>query len=956
MAAHVHELRVNHRQETNADTYEFTYRFSGAADYVVHLTLPAGERKVVEDALKNTATYIQGLVEHLSNPSVQRPVGEFSFGDLSNSLTNHCIPAAILRDVLEASTDPLLITTNDPAFPWHLVRAKGTFLGLHRPLGIRAMIPYRDSQSQRTAPPAHRRPRALLIADPVGDREYARHESEAIEQYIRATNPAVEIVRLAQAEASLANVQLYLDQHFDIIHYAGHAKFDTTSGGERGLVLWHEQLLPIKTLHKGDHSAAAVFLNACWGGAETVTFSPDSHQIILPGGRAEGFGIEFARGGARTFLAPLWPVFDGYASDFAIRLYRLLTRGIPFGEALFAVRREVAQERPLDPTWAVYVLYGHPDERLYAAVDASAGQDIVVSPPVGRSQQAAPNAHIQPELAGARAPAEPGGLRQPDSGGAGGSAGPGGGYPLLPEHIAQQLQKGFFGKRPVQFAPDASAALDLAIRSCLSQHRRGIHALDLLTSACMVALSAHAEAPSVLAALGDSPVVRDMLDLGMVSGHTATGVRSADAGASALRMVALLFYSDERDDQKPDEFSIATGLIEALQSTADFAQAAGRSVITTFDIIEALLTDPHGTLKTALAMLVVDIAPIIAQLRAARRPVGVPDASGGLASAVSPNAQSNAQIQDHGRAPVGDAQQQRAVIGADLIDEARRSSLRYVTGWTSRATGHDAPDPRAALLDELVSALTQSTGTPIVLYGAHGSGKWALVEALAYALSITPLPPQVASLARASLIAADSASTQALKGSRSVPLEKFLRQPPVGSPTILALRDLPELLGERDTIALGDWRTALADALANTNIRLVMTSSSLSQFRLLMSGLPDQFRQINVPPASAELAYELLTGHAQTLASKSGVPIPEPTIHLAAEQRSHRLKLAQPGLGLRLLQGAIDARGGLFTTSGVHDTHISLTVQSTLPPLPNNPTVAPLSEHDILEIAKQYAL
>src|SRR5689334_9093760 len=143
MAAHVHELRVNHHEEKDGDEYDFTYRFSGAADYVVHLTLPAGERKVVENALKITATEIQDLVEHLSNPSAQRPVGDFSFGDLSDSLTKHCIPAAILRNVLEASTDPLLITTNDPAFPWHLVRVGNTFLGLHRPLGIRAMIPYR---------------------------------------------------------------------------------------------------------------------------------------------------------------------------------------------------------------------------------------------------------------------------------------------------------------------------------------------------------------------------------------------------------------------------------------------------------------------------------------------------------------------------------------------------------------------------------------------------------------------------------------------------------------------------------------------------------------------------------------------------------------------------------------------------------------------------------------------
>ena len=499
----------------------------------------------------------------------------------------------------------------------------------------------------------------------------------------------------------------------------------------------------------------------------------------------------------------------------------------------------------------------------------------------------------------------------------------------------------------MQFAPDANAALDLAIRSCLRQHRHGIHALDLLTSACAVALSAHVEASSVLAALGDSPVAQDMLALGMMSANTAAGVRSADAGIFALRAIALLFYADERDDGQPEAFSIASGLIDALQSTADLAQGAGRSVVTTFDLIEALLSEPHGTLKEALAMLVLDSAPIVAKLGAARRQASVSDSSG--ASLATPPSVAG---QDHGHAPEVDAQ--RAVIGIDLIGEARRGGLGYVCGWTPRAQGHEAPDPRAASLDAFVAALSQHTGTPIVVFGAHGSGKWTLVEALAYALSIRPLPPQVAALAQASLIAADSARAQALKGSRSVPLEKFLRQPPAGAPTILALRDLPELLNERDTIALGDWSIALAEALANPNVRLVITSSSLYQVKQLMPGLSVQFPRINVPPVAADLAYELLAAHAPTLSRKSGVPIPEQAIHLAAEQRSR--KLVQPGLGLRILQGAINARGGLFNTSGVHDTHISLTVQSTLPPLPDAPTIAPLSENEILEMAKQYSL
>src|SRR5262249_4664270 len=90
-----------------------------------------------------------------------------------------------------------------------------------------------------------------------------------------------------------------------------------------------------------------------------------------PGGRPEGFGIEFARAGTRSYLAPLWPVYDNFAADLAQRVYAALVTGYGFGDALLRVRRELRQERPWDPTWAAYVLYGHPSEPLFVSLPAS---------------------------------------------------------------------------------------------------------------------------------------------------------------------------------------------------------------------------------------------------------------------------------------------------------------------------------------------------------------------------------------------------------------------------------------------------------------------------------------------------------------------------------------------------------------------------------------------------------
>lgn len=940
----VQHLRVQRISDDNSatDIYTFTTDFGGTAEMIVTRKLVKSQRDAAVNAISNVATDLAAFAKQKgSQPAA------VSLDAHARALADQVVPDSV-RDLLNRPDQPLLISTTDPGFPWQLVLVGDTPLGLLRPLAIRATLP----QRRESAPPAAtpRAPRsALLIADPNGDHAQAHLEIDAIAGSLRALDPHIHIVSLLHAEATLQQVQLHLSQPYDLIHYAGHLDWEKTHG-QRGIVLWGDALLPIAAIHHTRHPGAAIFLNGCWGSAFTITHSPDSFQMSVPmhpEGRPEGFGVEFARSGARSYLAPLWPVYDALAADFSQRVYAYLAAGLSFGDALLKVRRDLRRERPWDPTWAVYVLYGHPSEPLFTSTATATvpGTSAAarLTPPAGAAPVASPSGPP-------RAPLSPSSVGAPR------------GSDLHPIFLqaADQVEQHWFANDTGHLDEDAHTALALALQTLYDQCREDLHTLDLLVAALHFFARTVPEAPELLADLADGPTARDLVFGARHASAAASGgqVNPAALAHAAFRAVDVLIYSDERHDDPSGKLGLARLAGEAVRRAAELADEAGRDAVTCADLIEALLAEPEGNFGRALELLRCDPTPTIARLRqhrlppVAAAPFVLPGASGGniptpivfdyRAGLSLPNGATQADpSQRPPTAPAAVAapappSAPARTLGRDLLDLARGGALRYVAGWADRSSpgmqrpapgAAPDPDPRRPLFDRLASTLTRDLSPHALIVGPDGAGRWALVEALAYALAAPTPDAAIAALAGLPLLALHAKSAQTPGVSAAERLTSVLGQLGSGTPAILVVRDLSGFLTA--PAARVQIVEALDRALDTRGLHLVVTAGNVSHLTAILgSNRVGRFEQITVPSAPPADAVRMIAGHIRWLQMLKQIPIPGDAQAAAAEESG---PLAQPGLGLRILALACDARRSPVTASQAGGTIISISRVDTLP-------------------------
>lgn len=147
---------------------------------------------------------------------------------------------------------------------------------------------------------------------------------------------------------------------FDVLHFACHNTFDAQHA-DRSTVRMAGGPFELSSLnrHKATHAlrgrAPLVFMNACRsaGAGEHYT-------------EVTSWAQAFVQAGAGAFIGSLWEVRDTTASAFAEAFYdTLLVRPkrdgtkVTLGEAIQTARAAIAN-RPGDPTWLAYTVYGTP--------------------------------------------------------------------------------------------------------------------------------------------------------------------------------------------------------------------------------------------------------------------------------------------------------------------------------------------------------------------------------------------------------------------------------------------------------------------------------------------------------------------------------------------------------------------------------------------------------------------
>jgi pimeloyl-ACP methyl ester carboxylesterase len=207
----------------------------------------------------------------------------------------------------------------------------------------------------------------LVVADPCEESPLfgAQMEGEAVaelfEQFGRM-GVKVKVVRLfGPSEATrMAVLDCLVNQHFDIVHYAGHCFYDPVAPQRSGWLFSGNQVLSANELNRVDRVPRFVFSNACESG-----ITPD-RASERSAGLAPSFAESFFARGVCNFICTAWPVDDAAALAFATRFYReLLEKSVPIHEAMKGARTEIASLGDGGRrTWGAYQHYGDPNFRI----------------------------------------------------------------------------------------------------------------------------------------------------------------------------------------------------------------------------------------------------------------------------------------------------------------------------------------------------------------------------------------------------------------------------------------------------------------------------------------------------------------------------------------------------------------------------------------------------------------
>jgi hypothetical protein len=223
--------------------------------------------------------------------------------------------------------------------------------------------------------------RMLIVADPNtplgGELPAARKEGIRIQQVCAQTSQdldgAFEFVCDASISETLTRTvlrQRLRSGNYDVLHFAGHGKFDEQQPDHSGWAL-SDGLLTVTELSNTLASCEAppwlIYANACSVGMISAAPPRQYH------GDVHGMADACIRAGVSAYVAPLWSIHDESALLLASEFYRRLllersTIGVALQHARLQVRKTWEALRGDaglgDISWAGMVLFGNPGVRL----------------------------------------------------------------------------------------------------------------------------------------------------------------------------------------------------------------------------------------------------------------------------------------------------------------------------------------------------------------------------------------------------------------------------------------------------------------------------------------------------------------------------------------------------------------------------------------------------------------
>ena len=305
----------------------------------------------------------QPFVKHLE----QLDDGNFGFADLEtfgNVLTEMVLPVEVLAVLKEFHDKPLVLIHDAEVarIPWETMRVNDKYVaveqGISRQyaaenLSIGKWLDKRALENQLNV---------LLIVNPTGDLAGTEEEANKIEEYLKS-NSSIEYTKLLRGEATWNRVRTELSSgKYDVVHYAGHGKYEPNNSGESGILCHGYKYLTGAQLANLSRLPALAFFNACEVGRVRGRAGEEISDQVQTVNEAVnqnmGLAEAFLRGGIANYVGTYWPVSDSAAADFAKTFYDQLLSGSTIGSAIQTGRR-LLLERPHHDL-ADYMHYGNP--------------------------------------------------------------------------------------------------------------------------------------------------------------------------------------------------------------------------------------------------------------------------------------------------------------------------------------------------------------------------------------------------------------------------------------------------------------------------------------------------------------------------------------------------------------------------------------------------------------------
>ncbi len=330
---------------------------------VLHVDIepdPAGQARVrvtlyVPEAIRPVAPLHEVELSPETWAELQHRVQDFEGSrQIARTLWRDLLSSEI-RDLLEHHADrPLVVLGDDRAsgLPWEMLMedrddAPPRIRSVVRQIALRGAYRTPAEQVERA------RLRVLIVADPLRDLPNAVPEASAVARSLGGRADVV-VECLVHDQATVAAVTSRLERgHYDILHYAGHARFDDADADRGGLAL-ADGILSAAALPP--ISPQFVFLSACESGRlRDIVVAPSPSPSRVPGA-GRSLAEAFLRAGVRAFVGTFYAVDDASAREFASIVHGQIASGCTLGDAVHAARRALYDSRR--PDWGNFLLYG----------------------------------------------------------------------------------------------------------------------------------------------------------------------------------------------------------------------------------------------------------------------------------------------------------------------------------------------------------------------------------------------------------------------------------------------------------------------------------------------------------------------------------------------------------------------------------------------------------------------